>query len=447
MVLAPDLATARRLRERHPKLHLVTAAGELLTPYSFRGGGPGDAPLDVQARLTAAQNSLNEANQALTRSREDVEDRMRRRSSIVAQRAKAAAELDTARAGHSQLKAAAAAAVAEAERHAQHGLQLDQRIERYAHLLAQAQAEAEDARQILSEAEQTEGIAAGSVPEHEERMRTLGQDVSNAVRDRQEAEVRLALATQRHEDLARQQAAARSAWEHAGGELAQREAALGEQESQPALLLEQGTPWRGVATEIRARLSALEREPAPDGDALASLEAQVRSDEQRNVVLQVEAAHADDAEAAARVEVETCQAEVDRCAAALREDPSSLDETEPLTEVDWQKTEREVSRLQRRLDAIGAVNLLAPEEFAQSRGRCESLLTQLSDLEAAAAQLVELRERLEKDIDNRFRTVFQAVAINFQEFFQELFEGGRATLRLELPEGAASALDEGVDIL
>jgi chromosome segregation protein len=271
--------------------------------------------------------------------------------------------------------------------------------------------------------------------------------VSNAVRDRQEAEVRLALASQRHEDLARQLAAARAAWEQSGDELAQREAAWREQEPQPAVLLDQGKRWRAQATEIRARLSRLEQQPVPDGDALESIEAQVRSDEQRNVTLQVEVAHADDAESAARVDVETCQAEVDRCAAALREDPSGLDETEPLTEVDWQKTEREVTRLQRRLDAIGAVNLLAPDEFTQSQDRCQSLLSQLSDLEAAAAQLVELRERLEKDIDSRFRTVFQAVAINFQEFFQELFEGGRATLRLELPEGAASPLDEGVDIL
>jgi len=37
--------------------------------------------------------------------------------------------------------------------------------------------------------------------------------------------------------------------------------------------------------------------------------------------------------------------------------------------------------------------------------------------------------------------------VNFQEFFQELFEGGRATLRLEMPEGAVNPLDAGVEIL
>ena len=102
--------------------------------------------------------------------------------------------------------------------------------------------------------------------------------------------------------------------------------------------------------------------------------------------------------------------------------------------------------MQRRLDAMGAVNLLAPEEYAQVRDRCDSLAAQLGDLEAAAAQLNELRQRLEDEIDSRFRTVFQSVAVNFQEFFAELFEGGRATLRVEAQE-EGNPLDDGVEIL
>ena len=84
--------------------------------------------------------------------------------------------------------------------------------------------------------------------------------------------------------------------------------------------------------------------------------------------------------------------------------------------------------------------------LSELRERCESLSAQLGDLEAATAQLNELRQRLEEEIDSRFRTVFQSVAVNFQEFFAELFEGGRATLRLE-GEAEGNPLDEGVEIL
>jgi len=185
----------------------------------------------------------------------------------------------------------------------------------------------------------------------------------------------------------------------------------------------------------------------PGVDTLEALEAQLREDEQHNVTLQVELAHADDAWTASVDDRESAQVEVDRCALALREGGQEIeDDAEAIEDVDWQKTEREVSRLQRRLDAMGAVNLLAPDEYSQVRERCDSLSSQLADLEAATAQLNELRQRLEEEIDSRFRTVFQSVAVNFQEFFAELFEGGRATLRLEgEPEG--NPLDEGVEIL
>jgi chromosome segregation protein len=447
VALVKDLHEARRVQDRYPELHLVTLSGELLTLFSYRGGVEAHAPLDVQARLTTAERNLASATARLAAARLDLDARRETESALTTERAAATVERDGARATHAQLKATATAAVADAERHAQQGLHLEQQVQRYDRLLAEVQGQQAAARSALTVAQETEALSDEALPQLEARLESQAEALSAVVRERQEAELRVALAGQRHDDLQRQRAAAAAARRAQGDELAQREAAVREQETQPAVLLEEAARRRTAAAEIQAELSALEGEPVPDAAALEALEAQVRGDEQRNVVLQVEAAHADDAEAAARVEVETCQAEVDRCAAALRDDPSSLDESEPLTEVDWQKTEREVSRLQRRLDAIGAVNLLAPEEFTQSSGRCESLTGQLQDLEAAAAQLVELRQHLEKDIDSRFRTVFQAVAANFQEFFAELFEGGRATLRLEMPEEATSPLDEGVEIL
>jgi chromosome segregation protein len=234
-----------------------------------------------------------------------------------------------------------------------------------------------------------------------------------------------------------------------GDELATRRAIEEELGVQPALINEERRQWLERAAVLQAELDALDALPLPDDEAIAVLEAGVRDDEQRNVALQVQLAHAEDADAAAQTERETAQAEVDRCAGALRQDGHPVDEdADQPEEVDWQRTEREVSRLQRRLEAMGAVNLLAPDEYAQARDRCDSLGTQLADLEQASQQLTELRQRLEEEIDGRFRTVFQAVAANFQEFFSELFPGGRATLRLESQtEGEGNPLDEGVEIL
>src|SRR5919201_1260579 len=198
-------------------------------------------------------------------------------------------------------------------------------------------------------------------------------------------------------------------------------------------------------TQFEGRLSALETTPLPSAHAVGELEAAVREDEERNVRLQVELAHVEDALSAAIVEVRAASEEVERCAAALEDEAHPVDEQEAADEVDWQKTEREVSRLKKKLESMGAVNLLAPDEYAQIRDRCDNLAGQLSDLESAVQHLANLRRQLETSIDERFRTVFQSVAVNFQEFFHELFEGGRATLRLD--DEVEDPLDQGVEIL
>src|SRR6202011_4446947 len=231
------------------------------------------------------------------------------------------------------------------------------------------------------------------------RLPCAAATLRELVERRQETELRAALARQRSDDLVRQLERAQQALRSHGDELAQRRAAEGELAVQPALIHEERLRWLETSQALRVELETLESAQLPDVATLAALEAQLREDEQRNVTLQVELAHADDAWTASVAEREAAQVEVDRCALALREGGQEIeDDTETIEDVDWQKTEREVSRLQRRLDAMGAVNLLAPEEYEQVRVRCDSLSSQLADLEAATGQLNELRQRLEEEI-------------------------------------------------
>ena len=52
-----------------------------------------------------------------------------------------------------------------------------------------------------------------------------------------------------------------------------------------------------------------------------------------------------------------------------------------------------------------------------------------------------MARQLEREIEQRFDTVFGAVSFHFQELYAELFPGGKATLRLEEPEPVALDLD------
>jgi len=448
VVLVSDRTEAARLVEKHRDLRAVTPAGEIITAVSYRGGKAADPVLEVQARIRDAEDALGRERQAALSSAEEVEHLAIARADVVAERQAILIRVDVARKAAAQAAGALAAATEAVQREAPQEAQLRQQLIRIGGLLAQAeqlQVEALDRQRALTDAElAAEQELAALEPRVQEATASLAEHVER----RQEADLRAALARQRSDDLVRQLERAQQVLRGHGDELAQRRAAEAELAMQPALINEERRQWTETSEALRAELGTLESAHLPDGETLTALETQLREDEQRNVTLQVELAHADDAWSAAVADREVAQAEVDRCTQALREGGQEIeDDTVTIEEVDWQKTEREVSRLQRRLDAMGAVNLLAPDEYAQVRDRCDSLAAQLGDLEAASAQLNQLRQRLEDEIDTRFRTVFQSVAVNFQEFFTELFEGGRATLRVEPQEQEGNPLDDGVEIL
>lgn len=446
-VLADDRSDATRIVAAHPQLRVVTMAGEIITAISYRGGKAADAVLTVQARIREAEDALDIERKASLTAALAVESLGQERGRLLAERQAVLARLDAAHTRAAQAAGALTVATESLQREAQQEAQLRQQVTRLSGLLQQAEQLQLDALSRQGDVAQRETVLAGELGALESTLQSGATALAALTSKRQEAELKAALARQRFDELSRQLERAQQVLQSHGSELAQRRASEEELALQPALINEERRQWLERADALQAELAALEAAPLPDTEAVAGLEAQVREDEQRNVGLQVELAHADDGCAAAGMERDAAQAEVDRCAAALREDGQVVeDDGEPLEEVDWQKTEREVSRLQRRLEAMGAVNLLAPEEYAQARDRCDTLVNQLADLEQASAQLTELRQRLESEIDARFRTVFQAVAVNFQEFFGELFEGGRATLRLESePDG--NPLDEGVEIM
>jgi chromosome segregation protein len=447
VVLVADRLEGARVVEHHPELRAVTPSGEIVTAVSYRGGQAADALLEVQSRIRDAEQALDGERHAALRAAEAVEQLAAVRSALTAERQAISARVDAARTAAAQAAGALAAATDAVQRESQQEGQLRQQLVRIGGLLQQAeQTEVETVGRQRTLGE-TETTADEELAALEQRIVELAANIHDLTDRRQETELRAALARQRSDDLVRQLERAQQTLRSHGDELAQRRAAEGELAVQPALINEERQRWLETSGALRAELEALESTQLPGVDTLEALETQLREDEQRNVTLQVELAHADDAWTASVADREAAQVEVDRCALALREGGQELeDDTEAIEDVDWQKTEREVSRLQRRLDAMGAVNLLAPDEYARARDRCDSLTAQLGDLEAATAQLNELRQRLEEEIDSRFRTVFQSVAVNFQEFFAELFEGGRATLRLEAePEG--NPLDEGVEIL
>ena len=191
----------------------------------------------------------------------------------------------------------------------------------------------------------------------------------------------------------------------------------------------------------RAAVATLEAAPAAAAAVeVDALTAELLVLEKANMERQVGLAHHEDALAAARAVLAEDGARLDdlggRMGAEGEPDPAE-------EELDWEKTQREIGRLERQIAQLGPINPLSIEEFERDHERLAAIDGQLDDLVRTREGLVKLGEELSGEIDRRFEAVFGAVAYNFQETFATLFVNGRATLRLDDPD----ADEPGVEIL
>jgi chromosome segregation protein len=105
--------------------------------------------------------------------------------------------------------------------------------------------------------------------------------------------------------------------------------------------------------------------------------------------------------------------------------------------------EEEIARLKRRIEALGAVNLAAPEEYAALEERYNFLLTQQQDLFKAKEDLHQVITKINQNTRENFRKTYDQVRENFKSLYRQLFEGGEADLMLT---DENNLLESGVDI-
>jgi chromosome segregation protein len=95
------------------------------------------------------------------------------------------------------------------------------------------------------------------------------------------------------------------------------------------------------------------------------------------------------------------------------------------------------------LKALGSVNLMAPEEYAEVKERYEFLLGQLEDLRRAREDLRRVTEEIRTESSELFLETYNKIKKNFHIMFRRLFGGGRTELRLAEGE---DVLEAGVEI-
>ncbi len=111
---------------------------------------------------------------------------------------------------------------------------------------------------------------------------------------------------------------------------------------------------------------------------------------------------------------------------------------------DWNAVAEQVSALQKRIEEMGPVNLVAIEEYEETEQRYQFLTQQNDDLVSAKAQLLDVINRINSQTKEMFTETFAKIRDNFRNLFVEIFGGGKADLML-VNEG--DVLESGIDIV
>jgi chromosome segregation protein len=120
---------------------------------------------------------------------------------------------------------------------------------------------------------------------------------------------------------------------------------------------------------------------------------------------------------------------------ALSEDRSEQD-----------KRRRAIERLKIKIEESGIGNGDAVvREFAQTKERDEFLAKELIDLETSAASLKDIIAELEKTIDEKFKEGLKHINEALKNFFNKLFGGGEASLKIEEPRRKRAAAERDED--
>ncbi len=106
------------------------------------------------------------------------------------------------------------------------------------------------------------------------------------------------------------------------------------------------------------------------------------------------------------------------------------DDTSPTPVATMDKLEQDLVALEAKINRLGAINLLAIDEYQSDLGRKEHLDAQHEDLNAALATLERAIAKMDQETKQRLQETFDAVNSAFQRLFPRLFGGGQATLTL-----------------
>ncbi len=96
--------------------------------------------------------------------------------------------------------------------------------------------------------------------------------------------------------------------------------------------------------------------------------------------------------------------------------------------------EQDIYQLRKKLELIGGIDPNVIKEEAEVETRVVELSTQIKDLEQASSDLREGIKELDKHVHLQFNSGMKAINENFNNYFRQVFGGGKASLAVIKPQ-------------
>ena len=452
VMLADNLESALALARQHPGLVFVTIAGDMVAQGGIVSGGSGE---QVGNGLIHKKREIRELELAVVKLEEETKslgterDDLRRQSQDVTDGLKA----DGMQLHQAELKLAGL--LKDHQQTHDEGSRIDERLEiqqqesedlceEQATLEAELKLTGEQAARVGDASKELEGDAArlkGELDARRVQLAVVREKVTAirvqtaTVKEQHDAGLRaLTDLEQRTGEIVRRITADRQEIESGAAATVQLQSDMAAATERLEGLVREQIESEGRLTVVRGRFEEA-------GAALNLLEAQLKKAREGGDAVR-------QAQADLNLRYSTLTMQAEHLEQALQE-RSRIAMSEAVATLEASDFDEAVGRLrqaelQRLLDEIGEVNLMAIEECAGMEERFTFLTGQKEDLEESLRGLQQAIQRINRTTRQRFQETYNLINAKFQEVFPRLFCGGRAELRLTDEE---DLLETGIDII
>ncbi len=442
---------AEKLAREYPQYAFVTPDGTCYQGRMVTGGRPDEAgPLGMKRELrgvNAEMTHLEERSNTIRLELETIQNELRvteqAQEELTGQQREAERNLFAAKHRHEQTQSDLARL----------GLDLTACQDELARL--RKQIDSVQQRALLAEAQHQ--IAATSRAEAEGESARLAEEVNqlrSAIQtERDELAAAKAELAAMNERLASAEAIAKRLQDERT-DLERRETALRQQESS---INEETVNMARQSEELTQQLEVLRVEK----ERLTQLQVQLEQewDSARTRVTQAEdhlrmarQALQEMREERGKFEIEKARNDSDRqhlretCLAEVNAQPEDLiaSETAFMTGDELAAAEASYREMKQRIENMGAVNMMALEEYNECEQRFTFLTRERDDLIQSIADTQQAIKELDQITKERFEQAFASINAHFTTAFHTIFGGGTAEMRLTEPDSSG---DAGIDIV